>query len=209
MFILVKFFSVVFLVCSSALAYTPSEGNVTATLGTFGYKTNFSGSASGAASRNLAGLGLIALGDLNDIGSLEIAMFDLHKVYFREESGKYIAEEKEVIHITMGYRYWINPYFSSSLSFYSSYSLGEVRLVHSDFAPGTEIDTSARDTTEYGFDFALQGDIWSSEKWAVIGEARYSLSVTSKKSEQSDHYGVMLGVRYQIQEKMPDGSLKK
>lgn len=209
MFNLVKYFSVVFLVCSSVSAYTPSEGNVTATLGTFGYKTNFSGSATGAASRNLAGLGLIALGDINNIGSLEIAMFDLHKVYFREEAGKYIAEEKEVIHITMGYRYWINPYFSSSLSFYSSYSLGEVRLVHSDFAPGTEIDTSARDTTEYGFDFAFQGDIWSSEKWAVIGEARYSLSVTSKKSEQSDHYGVMLGVRYQIQEKLPDGSIKK
>ncbi len=208
MLLLVKFFSI-FLVSTSVLAYTPSEGNVTATLGTFGYKTNFAGSPSGAVSRNLAGLGLVALGDINNIGSLEIAMFDLHKVYFREEAGKYIAEEKEVIHITMGYRYWINPYFSSSLSFYSSYSLGEVRIVHSDFTPGTEIDTSARDTTEYGFDLAFQGDIWSNEKWAVVGEARYSLSVTSKKSEQSDHYGIMLGARYQIQEKLPDGSLKK
>ncbi len=204
------FLFITFLLTSNlALGYTPREGNVTATLGTFAFKTNFSGSQTGAASRTLAGLGLIALGDINHIGSLEIAMFDLHKVYFREENGKYLAEEKEVIHITMGYRYWINPYFSSSLAFYSSYSLGEIRLVHSDFAPGTEIDTSARDTTEYGFDLAVQGDIWGNDRWAVVSEVRYSLSVTSKKNENSDHYGAFIGLRYQVQEKLADGTIKK
>ncbi len=197
-----------FLFANQVQAYTPQEGNVTATLGTFIYKTNFSGSNSGAKSPNLAGLGLIALGDINSFGSLEIAMFDLHKIYFREELGKHIAVEKEVIHITLGYRYWINPYFSSSLSFYSSYSLGDPRLVHSDFLPNTEIDTSANDTTEYGFDLAIQADLWSSEKWAVTSEGRYSLSVTSKKNENADHYGIMLGLRYLIQDKTTE-TIKK
>ncbi len=199
----------IFLFLVQAKAYTPHEGNVTATLGTLVYKTNVKDSVTGASSPYLGALGLTALGDINDFGSLEIAMFDLHKIYFRDELGKFIAVEKEVIHITMGYRYWINPYFSTSLSFYSSYSLGDTRIIHSDFLPGTEIDTSANDTTEYGFDLAVQGDLWSQEKWAVISEARYSLSVTSKKSESADHYGVMLGVRYQIQEKLADGTLKK
>lgn len=187
----------------------PQEGNVTATLGSFFYKTNFQDSPTGASSPNRAGLSLIAVGDINTVGSLEIGLFDLHKIYFRDELGKYIAEEKEVMHITMGYRYWINPYFSTSLSFYSSYSLGETKLIHSDFAPGLEIDTSAQDTTEYGFDWAVQGDVWGNEKWAVVGEARYSLSVTSKPAEKSDHYGFMLGLRYAIQEKLADGTLKK
>ena len=190
-------------------AYTPQEGNVTATLGPIFYKTNFAGSVSGASSPQLTGIGLIALGDINNVGSLEIAMFDLKKIYFREENGKYIAEEKEIIHITMGYRYWINPYFSTSLSFYSSYSFGDPRIIHNDFPVGTQIDTSAQDTTEYGFDGAVQGDIWSDEKWALIAELRYSLSVTGKKNENSDHYGAMVAARYLIQEKRADGSLKK
>lgn len=205
----INFSLAIFLFLNMAEAYTPQEGNVTATVGTLIYKTNFRGSETGANSPSLAGVGLIALGDINSFGSLEIAMFDLHKVYFRDELGKYIAVEKEVIHITMGYRYWINPYFSSSLSFYSSYSLGDPRVVHSDFLPGAEIDTSANDTTEYGFDFALQADLWSSEKWAVTSEGRYSLSVTSKKNENADHYGIMVGLRYLIQNKGTGDTVKK
>lgn len=207
--LIIHFSLIIFLLINQALAYTPQEGNVTATLGTLAYKTNFAGSETGARSPNLAGLGLIVLGDINSFGSLEIAMFDLHKIYFREELGKYVAVEKEVIHITMGYRFWINPYFSTSVSFYSSYSLGDPRIVHSDFLPDTEIDTSANDTTEYGFDFAIQGDLWTREKWAVVSEGRYSLSVTSKKNENADHYGILLGLRYLIQDKEADETVKK
>ncbi len=204
-----KIFLVILLLVFQASAYAPNEGNVTATLGTLLYKNNFADTVYGAHSPNLSGLGLIALGDLNTIGSLEIAIFDLRKQYYREQAGFELVEEKEVVHITMGYRYWINPYFSSSLSFYSSYSMGEVNIVHSTFAPSTEIDTSARDTTEYGFDFAIQGDLYSRELWAIVAEARYSLSVTSKENENSDHYGLMLGFRHLIQEKMVDGNVNK
>lgn len=204
-----KIFLVISMLVFQVSAYVPNEGNVTATLGTFFYKNNFADTVYGAHSQNLTGLGLIALGDLNTTGSLEIAIFDLYKQYYREQAGYELVEEKEVVHITMGYRYWINPYFSSSLSFYSSYSMGDVKVVHSTFAPGTEIDTSARDTTEYGFDFAIQGDLYSRELWAITAEARYSLSVTSKENENSDHYGLMLGFRHLMQEKTVDGSVKK
>ena len=85
--------------------------------------------------------------------------------------------------------------------------MGDPKIIHSTFAAGAEIDTSARDTTEYGFDWAVQGDIWSNDKMAVIAETRYSLSVTSKEKEKSDHYGLMLGIRYLIQEKF--GKLPK
>ncbi len=204
-----KIFLIILLLVFQASAYVPNEGNVTATLGTFLYKNNFTDTRHGAHSADFSSLGLIALGDLNTTGSLEIAIFDLQKLYYREQAGFELVEQKEVIHITMGYRYWINPYFSSSLSFYSSYSLGEVNIIHSTFAPGTEIDTSARDTTEYGFDLAIQGDLYSRELWAIIAEARYSLSVTSKENENSDHYGLMLGFRHLMQEKRVDGNIRK
>lgn len=204
-----KIFLVILLLVFQASAYSPNEGNVTATLGTFLYKNNLGDKVSKLNSPSFSGLGLIALGDLNTIGSLEIAIFDLHKQYYREQAGYELVEEKEVVHITMGYRYWINPYFSSSLSFFSSYSMGEVKIIHTTFTPGTEIDTSARDTTEYGFDLAIQGDLYSSEIWAIVAEARYSLSVTSKENENSDHYGLMLGFRHLMQEKRIDGNVKK
>lgn len=195
------FFGIFLTLSGPCLAYTPSAGNVSAILGPFVYKTNFRGSESGVTSPQLGGFGLMAVGDVDDKGSLEIAMFDMHKLYIRQQSGLFISEEKEVIHITMGYRWWLNSYFSTSLTFYSSYSLGDPKIIHSDFPIGAEIDTSARDTTEYGFDFALQSELWSQGKYAVVADARYSLSVTNKKNENSDHYGIFLGVRYEVQEK--------
>ncbi len=192
----------VFLTLSSRVfAYTPESGNVTATLGPFAYKTDFRGSDTGVTSPYLGGLGLLVTGDVNSKGSLEIAMFDLHKIYIRQQAGQFISEAKEIVHITMGYRWWLNPYLSTSLTFFSSYSLGDPVIVHSDFPVGGEIDTSARNTTLYGFDFAVQSELWSQDKFAVIADARYSLSITKKPNENSDHYGIFLGLRYLIQEK--------
>jgi hypothetical protein len=100
----------------------------------------------------------------------------------------------------MGYRFWMSSKFSTSLAFYSSYSMGEPQIVYDNFAPGTTIDTSARDTTEYGLDWALQAELWQSGRYALILDGRYSLSFTNKRQEQSNHYGVLFGIRYFIQE---------
>lgn len=186
---------------NKTFAYTPEEGNVSAILGLTTYKTNFEGSSSGATAPYLGGVSLVAVGDVNDHGSLELGMFYMDKLYFRDENAKYIAEKTQVMHITLGYRYWISSLFSTSLSFFSAYSMGDPETTHSDFIKGSEIDTSARDKTEYGFDFALQGEFWSKDRITLVWDARYSRSVTAKVNEHSDHYGFLLGVRYFIQEK--------
>lgn len=191
------------------MAYRASEGDVSAYLGPFLYRTNYSGSATGAKGPDIqTGIGLVALGDINKKGSLEIGMIFLDKIYFREEQNKYIAEQTKLAHISMGYRRWLHEYLSASLSFYSAYSMGDPVILHSDFAPGREIDTSARDTTEYGFDLALQTDLWSNDEFAVVADARYSFSVTNKTAEKGDHYGVLIGVRYQLQEKKPSDKIE-
>jgi hypothetical protein len=199
--VLAALFGSSILLAHQSLAYSPQEGKITATLGPYINTTNFSGSDTVPRPGYLGGYSIVAVGDISSSGSLEIAMIYLPSMLFvRDEGGKYQVENTQVMHITMGYRWWLNPYFSTSLAFYSAYSIGDPNIVHSDFVPTNTIDTSARDTTEYGFDWAVQGELWSNDRWAAIAEGRYSLSVTSKKNEHSDQYGIMIGARYLVQE---------
>jgi len=197
------FFITLLAFTEATFAYTPKEGNISATIGPFINKTNFEGSRSGDESPVLGGIGLIANGDINDKGSLEIAMIHMNKAYYRDEGGKYLGEETELIHITMGYRKWINPYFSWSLAFSSAYTLGDPHIIHSDFPSGQEISTSARDTAEYGVDISVQTDIWTKKDVSLILDTRYNFNLTTKKGEYGDHYGILVALRFMVQEKIP------
>lgn len=189
------------LTASVAAAYEPQEGKISATLGPYLLRTDFRGSETGATSPYLGGLGLIVTGDVNDRGSLEIGLFGMNKVYFRERAGAYLAEQTMLTHVTMGYRRWLSSLFSASLSIYSAYSMGQIQQVHSDFVPGTEPPTSAHDITEYGFDASFMTELWSREKASIVLDLRYSFSVTSKENEISNHTAALVGYRYLVQEK--------
>lgn len=198
-----KLVFLLFFCCFSQVSYsyTPKEGNITANLGTFIHKTNFKGSITGASSNTRGGLGLLVNGDINEKGALEIGMFHMNKIFFREENGQFVAEETDLVHITMGYRRYFGSLLSASLAIYSSYSLGDPRLVHADFPEGAEIDTSAKDITEYGLDIALQYELWQQDQFSTVVDLRYAHSVTNKFNETSDHYGAFLALRYLAQEK--------
>ncbi|MGZ6393716.1 MAG: hypothetical protein ACXWRA_09605 [Pseudobdellovibrionaceae bacterium] len=196
----IRIFCILLFLTGKSFAYDPEEGQVTATLGPYYSKTNLWTLNSKASSTFSGGVGLIAVGDINEKGSLEIGMFYMPQMFFREQDQWLIAERTQVMHISMGYRRWINPYFSSSLSLYSSYSMGDPQIVYNDFPQGLEVNTSAHDTTEYGIDWAVQGDLWSDDKIAVVLEGRYSFSITSKSREKADQYGFLLGLRYLVQE---------
>ncbi len=189
-------------------AYNPSEGNISLYLGPFLYKTSIVNTVKVPSTPEQVGFGMVLLGDINKNSSLEIGLFVLDKNYYRELGNDYIGEQTQLVHITMGYRRWFSEIFSGSLTFYSAYSMGDIKLLHTDFTPSNNIDTSARDTTEYGFDLALQAEVWEYESNAVVLDLRYSKSVTSKKDEDGDHYGVLIGYRYLLQEKNPGASLK-
>lgn len=196
---------VIFLMISSAtFAYTPEEGNITANIGPYFYKTNFQELKTEAKSPYITGIGLIVNGDISDKGALEIGMFHMNKRYLRSEGKKYISEQTQIIHITMGYKWWLSRYLSTSLALFSAYPMGNVKVLYSDFGTGTAVPTSARDTTEYGFDLAVQSQIWKGNEFDAVAELRYSLSLTSRSHEQADHYGGFVGLRYLIQEKNPD-----
>jgi hypothetical protein len=195
--------TIFFCIGFKAWGYNPSEGNISVYFGPFAQKTQLQNTTKVPASLATPklGFGTVVLGDINDSSSLEIGLFLKNKQYFREEGANYLGEETKLIHITMGYRHWLGKYFSGSITFYSDYSMGDVTVLQNTFATGSEIPTSARDTTEYGFDFALQSEIWEKDLNAVVLDLRFSKSVTNKVSEDADSYGLMLGYRYLLQEK--------
>lgn len=194
--------SLILVLCvQSSFAYQPETGNVTATLGPFVYRTNFSNSNAGVKSPFFGTPGLIVNGDMNSSGSLEVGFFKLNKVYVRELGGQFLSETSENIFIDMGYRYWLNSYFSVSTSLYSSYAMGTTKVIYTDFPTGSEFDTSARDNTEYGLDFSLQTELWRKFDFSVVLDTRYSYCLTAKQNESADHYGALLALKYLIQKK--------
>ncbi len=194
-------FAILILSCIQSSAYTPKEGNVSASLGPYLYKTDFSAGDNRAKSPYLADFGLLVQGDSSEIGSLEISLFHMNKIFFRDQRGSFQAEQLELMQVGLGYRWWINHYLSAALSFYSSYAMKEPTVVHSTSVTSEPLDTSARDITEYGFEASLQSEVWSYSRYAVIVDARYARSVTNKTDESGNHYGVLVALRYFIQAK--------
>lgn len=192
---------ILLILAQNIFAYNPQEGNVTANVGPYIFKTHFKDTKSNVSSPYTTGIGLIVNGDSSTKGALEIGMFHLNKRFLRSKGQKFIAETSQIIHITMGYKWWLNRYFSTSTAIYSAYPLGNTRIIYSDFAKGEEIPTSSRDTTEYGLDFAFQYQAWKGIEFDIVTEFRYSLSLTSRDHEEADHYGMFVGLRYLIQEK--------
>lgn len=184
------------------MAYSPKEGNISATFGPYFYKTDYSPQETKRKNSLKPGFGLIANGDISDYGALEVAMIHMDKLFFIKQGDFLIAEQTQLIHVTMGYRYWFSKYFSSALGLYSSYALGEKTIVYNGFPSGEAPRTSANDITEYGLDMALTSELWTKKQTSVNFEARYSWSLTSKDYEKSDHYGFLLALRYLIQEKI-------
>lgn len=205
-----RFFILALILSGQAIfAYTPQEGNVTATVGPYFYKTDFQGSNLGTRSHVLGGEALIINGDFNDRESLEIAILHKRRSFYREEGPYVLGEETEMIHIALGYRRWIYPYLSAGLTFYSSYSMGVPYEIYNTFPTTPTIDTSARDTTEYGFDFSLLSELWEKDRYALVAGLVYSLSVTNKSNEKGNEFGAFLGLRYFVQEKVPSAKTKE
>lgn len=187
-------------IASGSWAYTPREGNVNVNFGPFLSKTRSENSTS-SFDTSMSSFGLVTVGDINSKGALEIGIFHFHKSFLRNERTFFVSEKTEMLHVTMGYRWWLSPVWSSSMTFSSSYSMGTPSSLYNDFPITEEIPTSARDTVEYGLDLALQREVWSQGQYGVNFDFRYGLSLTSKTQEQGDHFGAMVNFRYLIQEK--------
>lgn len=202
-------FLLLFVLSLKAFAYDPHEGNVTAIVGPFVSRTDYSGT-SGKRPPWFGDVGLIVQGDLNTNGALEIAMFHMQKTYIRRSDIYYVSEKTELMHITLGYRRWLSPLWSASLALSSAYPMEQRRIIYNDLpANQTTLDTSASDTVDYGLDLSIQTELWNNDRFSVVSDIRYGLSVTEKQDENGSHYGILLGLKYLIQEKYPNLTKEK
>ncbi len=182
-------------------SYVPKEGNISAILGPFVFKSDFTESNSGAKAPQNVGTSLIAIGDISNHGSLEVAFFYMNKVFMFHDDSNFLTLKTQLIHVTMGYRYWWTSYLSSSLAIFSAYPTGEISVIHSDFTGNSLPTTAAHAKAIYGVESAIQGELWSHGRYAVTSELRYSKALTTESANRANHYGLILSLRYFIQEK--------
>lgn len=181
-----------------AYAHQPEMGVVWATLGPNVYRTIPRHKIFDQESPYLSGGGLVAEGDLDENGGVEIAMIYFDKVYLRERYDDYTSEQIKRMFITTGYRHWFNDHLSAALAFYSSYSMGDVKTRHSELPSDTDLTTTASKITEYGMDLSVQWELWNNGEMGVVADARYAWAITRLPHEDSDVYSLLLGFKYLI-----------
>lgn len=191
------------LFCAQAEAYSPEEGNINAVFGPVISRSMFTGTRTSTEPSTTTSFGLLAIGDVNRTGSLEIGLFYITKQFFREQNGLFYGEQTGTVHVDMGYRFWFGDIFSTSLSFFSAYTMGDIAVIHSDLPAGQTLDTSAHDTTEYGFDLSVMAEVVSRNRVGIVVDGRYSLNLTKRDDERADHYAILVGMRYLLQDKVP------
>ena len=180
-----------------ASAHVPADGSIHATLGPLVYTTHERSHQFETYPQ--AGVGLVVEGDLDQHGGLEMSLQYIQKIYSVRTDDKNNTEAATRMYITTGYRHWWNPKYSGAIAFFSSYSMGEPETIKNQFGSQPAPPTSAHDATDYGFDFSLQAEPISFGRYALIFDVRYSLSVTPKAGEDSNHYGGIVALKYFVQ----------
>jgi hypothetical protein len=180
-----------------AFAHEPADGSIYGTLAPYTIRTQprdheFSSPWTG-------GFGLIAEGDLDQHGGIEIGAMYLNQLFSLKQDNLEVEELGHRIYVTTGYRYWPADWFSVALTFFSSYSIGSGQIVHNEFPASQTPETSAHVITSYGFDGSVQFEPWHKDRYAMIVDLRYSYSITPRPGEDSNFYGAMVGLKYFIQ----------
>ena len=180
--------------------HTPNRGAIHASFGPVLFRSHNISTREPDRTTNV-GFSLVAEGDVDYNGGLEIGFSYLRQPYTLRDGLKVNIEETKRIYATIGYRHWIDSYHSLGLLFFSSYSMGDPQVIHTDYPMTDRPDSSAQDIAEYGFDFSAQREIPLRGRWSFVFDGRYSLSLTSKKREDSNFYGVFFAAKYLFQNK--------
>lgn len=196
-----SFIAIAFLSTVSALAHEPKRGKIMATVGPYIYQTQTTKEMNDAKSPVLGGFALLAEGGVDKNGGVELGMIYLHKLYLRNSNGNVVSQKMKRMHMTVGYRHWFNTYFSTALSYYTSYSMGDAHTNYNDFPGGNAVYTSAQRTAENGFDLSLQYEVHRQKEYTIAADVRYSWSITDRRGENADVLGVIIGFKKEIKER--------
>ncbi len=180
----------------TVFAHAPKTGTVYGTFGPYLYHT-----PAPTHSPLLGGVALIAEGDVDKNGGVEIGLFYLHKPYFREKRGAFLVEKMKRMDITLGYRHWVSDRFSAALAFSTAYSMGDAQEIRKDAGLPTDFSTTASKITEYGVNLSLLSELHRFKNGdALTLDARYTYPLNGKSGERNDVVGAVIGVKFFVQE---------
>jgi hypothetical protein len=178
-------------------AHTPVDGDIYTSLGLFNYMTH--GLNHSMPSPILQGPVFKAEADLSRHGGLEIGVFYLNNAFSIKQNGLIVIERIKRLYVSSGYRQWFTDKFSMGLFFTSSYTMGDADVLRDDFHGAIHQNTSASDTTEYGFELSVGYEFWRHDRFSMIVDGRYNWSVTAKPSEDANHFGALIALKYFLQ----------
>jgi len=189
--------AIIFGLATTAAAHQPVDGDIHGSLGWLTYMTH--PLKHPYSSAPVLGPGLTVEGDLNRHGGIEVSMFYLNNVFSVRQRGETVAERVKRMYISTGYRHWFTSRFSLAGAISSSYTMGDPRVIHNDFAPEPAPLTSARETVAYGIDTSMVYEVWRQGRTAFVVDGRYNYSLTAKRGENANHFGVMVAIKYFLQ----------
>lgn len=195
------FILISFTLLSLASAHDAQEGKILGTIGPYTNQTE--GIYTGSSSPPQLGFGLQAEGDLSTHGGIDIELFYYPKFYQRAMGGSggggTVISKVYKIEVPMGYRYWFTSRFSAALTFSTAYSVGNYQIVSST-AVGDQ-STSASSLADYGLGGSFQWEFLSADPFFLILDGRYTYSISTNSGEDANQYGILVGLKYLIQEK--------
>lgn len=181
---------------SAAFAHSPQGGDIWASTGPFLQQTQAPKDTEHNEPR--LGWGVIAQGDVDANGGVEIGLIYTDKTYILSHNQDLLTQRMKRMYVTTGYRHWFFAPISAALAVFSSYSMGDVKTLVETDPTNEDLKTTAETITEYGLDVSLQWEVFAGDAVAVVADARYSKSLSAKKDEKADQVGAMLAFKYLI-----------
>jgi hypothetical protein len=193
-------FLIYFLTSTVSVAHQPHEGSVYGTVGPFAYQTHAIYSKNTDYDPFLLGLAVFGEADLNEHGGVEIGLFYTFKTYQRVWDNSFVSARVHKFDVPAGYRHWFTPAFSAALSLSSLFTIGDTQVQYNGLKSGNQ-GTLANAIIDYAINVSLQWEAWSRGAFTVLLDGRYDFSISTNVGEDANQYGLLVGLKYLIQEK--------
>lgn len=194
-FLIIGFLKLLFF---SSLCKAEQNPGMRLSAGPYFYKTMYESSYQDVMDSFHTGFAIVGEAASAESGSIEASIILMKKNYYRESSTGYVIESLPRVYLSLGYRYWFFSRLSMALSLGSNYSLGSYKR-EKTFGTGVDdLETSARDTTDYLLDVSLQVVLWKSKKDNVVLDTRYAKNFTTRADENANHIATMILYRRNI-----------
>lgn len=175
------------------------KGRFHVSLGPFVYEPQIAVSPNYRVPNTPFGVGVLTEGNFNSSQGLEFGMFFLKSYYLIERDLIMSLEAIQRVAISTVFRTWIHPQFSFAFGVFSSYSMGDPKVIYSSNGDYGVSKSSANDVVEYGLDSSFQFEFFKQLTHLGIFDLRYHWSFTGKEKEAGNNLIMLVMYKWRVQ----------